>query len=377
MHHLIKYYIMAVPITPKLFIPGITGADLKDFSLISNNSESGLYYVSFIVVWRAQMAANLSTTLSPAEIQSLSSMRYAAKKLSSIKKIRMLAATVAINRSIAFDLPALKSLGSNKERFDYLNSQALELVNGKPPRGIKILSPSQINDSNLINHRFAIMAKLFGLWQSKPIYDPASILKGGAIASVDSATVIQCFNTTSKLMLGDDAYIADESNLKYLNISLFPKATAHDETGTPTHWSSDESEITEFNDGVNLTRTNNILPIEEGLTMVRKIPQPFEMVSLPPEQVQDPLLNRAMEQGKLFTRSNAARVVPPPRATRRTGTAVSPSSESEPTYPRPPSPGRAGGRGGRGGSPPIPPQGRGASDRNAPWASGPPKRRSR
>lgn len=46
------------------------------------------------------------------------------------------------------------------------------------------------------------MAQLYGLWQSKPLYDPATVIKAFPAATVDSKTLLELIQALWKELIG-------------------------------------------------------------------------------------------------------------------------------------------------------------------------------
>jgi hypothetical protein len=78
------------------------------------------------------------------------------------------------------------------------------LASTKPPRGVKVLTNSQITETTLSSHRLGIMAQLFGLWQSKPLYDPSLVVKAIPPSTVDSTTLLALIQTLWKELIGEE-----------------------------------------------------------------------------------------------------------------------------------------------------------------------------
>lgn len=262
------------------FYPKIVGKDLIDYSELTNNAIYGLWILGVLLVWRAQLSSTLSSLLKPTEIQQLETSKFTAKQISTNVDIRYLLASIAVNRTLAYELKSLQNLKEKEERYNYLSNLVQELVTGTPPRGVKILSPSQINSTNLLSHRYAIMAALIGTWQSKPIYDPNSILKGSS-TTLDLGSFYTVFTEVAKKILGEDhSSIPNnlEKAISILNKSIFGET---DETMVIT-------------DGINFCNQENKLPLEIQLKFTRPIPTQILSEQVDPSET-DKLIIRAAE----------------------------------------------------------------------------------
>lgn len=291
----------------KIFIPGITGSDLKLLRGLTNDPEFEILTLMFLLTWRLQLAVTLSGTTDVKEIQGLESARFISRNIAQL--CRPLAASIAVTRTLGFQAEILASKNEN-ERKEFLKTEVTNLVDNAPPRGVKVLKPGQVNPESLSRHRYGIMASLTGLWQAKPLYEPANVLSGMPAPAVSITDVISIFGEFWISIYGPDSkpkeIFTSENFLTKLKEKL------------------DLNGPLSFNDGIYIS-TSNILPMEEGLVNSRTAPAEFKKIEVPQGTTDEILLLAGAQVTELAKQSLGKKPKPPvsappatpPKRTRR------------------------------------------------------------
>jgi hypothetical protein len=270
----------------EIFFPGLTGKDIRQIiNLNLIEDESDLLILAFLLTWRCQLTTLMDDVLDKREIQQTDSQKFLAREFSSNKHVRKVFAAISVSRTLNFEFKNLNILPSDEERLEYLDEIITSLVNNPPPRGAKTLTAGSINSANLNFHRYGIMAELTGNCQSKPIFDPRSIIKGGIISTIDSQGFFNIFiKCYEKLLDTTDSYPDPDELVE----------TIMDSIVLP------ESRI--FNDSIDLGSKSNLAPIESIFELERTKPEPQIDIVLETDETSPFLLN-ALEQSKSYNKS--------------------------------------------------------------------------
>jgi hypothetical protein len=325
----------------KIIIPGITKKDLIDYNeiFLGDNPCISLSTLCFLLAWRAQISSNLNGLLTSQEIQQLESMRWIAKQLSTNIQVKNLAALIAITRTLGFEAAHLASL-QVEERMPYLRKLTMELALTRPPRGVKMLSNSQITNENLIKHRLGIMAQLYGLWQSKPLYDPNLVVRGTLPAQLDIDTFCALINNLWIEMLGTDNLPTFEQIIELRDyIPIRHYSTGEEDVniyqplleadGRIYNLQEGENLVeqpTIFNDGISISKLNlfileAIFLYDKVSFIQRPLPSTIDPVETPSGDT-DPLLSRAVSSNQSIRAEQS-------RSTKKRPAKLSPATSKE------------------------------------------------
>lgn len=262
----------------ELFFPGITGKDIRRIYELKLQNSQGIFLLAFCLAWRSQLTVILDELLEKSEIQQMESQKFIAKIISTNILIKKHFAAIAITRTLNFEFEELSKLSTDKERSEYLLKIINTLAENSPPRGVKKLPPGNITKQTLEKHRYGIMAQQIGLCQSKPIYDPRSIIKGGAISNIDIESFLNLFNTTINKLIGENINEEDIETIRD-NIDL-PKPPI-------------------FNDAIGIGSSSNKAPLEAKLEFERT--KPISPIDLELEEGEkSPFLINAKEQSDSY-----------------------------------------------------------------------------
>jgi len=251
------------------------------------NPGKALFLLGYLLGWRAQASITLSNILSKTDMQQLPSFRWNAKMIGKNGEIRFFAASLAVVQTLGFEI----SINGNLTPQEFKENCALKakmLAEGKPPAGCRILPPQALNEKNIENHRFALMAQSIGTWQSRSLFEPGEIIKGTSISALSIEKLFELIlfvlaevGIDSK----DQEFIPNDGSESILNNI---KQTLRNALG----------EIPSFDDAITVGSTNNLLPLEDGLGYNRSTP-----VDLTPkvftEFKSDPLYAFALEKASM------------------------------------------------------------------------------
>jgi len=329
-------------INKKFIIPGVAKRDFSSWKESNAERTALIETTVFLIAWRAQISATLSGQITTSEIQQLPTMRFIARQLSTNYQCKRLAATIAINRTLGFEAQELLSLATTK-RPAYLQELVNTLALTKPPRGVKVLTNSQITETTLVTHRLGIMAQLYGLWQSKPLYDPTTVIKAFPASTVDPETLLELIQTLWKELIGTEA--AQPTDASFSLVKEYIPTSGHippgedagefilSSEGRRANGIASEFHTLTFNDGI-VINSSNLFLLEEHLNngeipgLIRPIPKPLEAIELP-EDDQDPLLQLAIESNKLII-NDQIRKAKTKKAVPRTNIAPVTTTSTEP-----------------------------------------------
>ena len=271
----------------KIFIPGISGSDLKLLDQLLTNVFQNISIIIFLVAWRAQLASTLSSLLNTAEIQQLESSKLISRMIFSLGK--PLAAAISVVRTLGYEAVALKEKATPAERQSYLVSIVENLVENDAPTGSAILKPAQLNPETITKHRYGIMSSIIGKWQSKPIFEPGSVISGMPPGTVNLEDVFG---------IGKEFFqtIFPSKASEWPTFEIFKTQIVELITGAL-------GGTTTFNDGVYIS-SSNILPLEEELGLTRSAPTNYSSVELDPEENDDLLKTAVTQLNTLATSSN-------------------------------------------------------------------------
>jgi hypothetical protein len=264
----------------KFFIPGITGKDLAQASIFTD-LERPLIVTIFYLLWKVQLSTITKDTMDAKAIQQMESQKYLSKQLATNKGCKILLSAVALSRSLGIELPTISKL-SEKDIQKHLSVIHHKLVESPPPRGSKILSYNNLTPSNVETHRYGIMASISGLWQSKPVFDPKSILQGinAVLLDIESAHAI-----TIQLF-------------KDLEIPLNP---VYESLETYTNLIIELISFEEiiFMDGIQISDKANRTPIEQKLNVTRTIPTTYDPIIIPSTETNKILIAASLQYSQL------------------------------------------------------------------------------
>nr|YP_009144873.1 hypothetical protein [Euglenaria anabaena]AKJ83320.1 hypothetical protein [Euglenaria anabaena] len=153
---------------------------------------AGLTTLTFVLVHRAQISASL-ITLKKQDIQQLPSVKWNARLISKCPIIRRTIIKIVIAETINYELDEF--VGLNPDQIsNRLNETIDDLSQTVPTSGMRILPTRAINKTNLKSHRLAYIAKLVGIFQAKPLFEPGILIKNTSI-------ILLSFEELAKLII--------------------------------------------------------------------------------------------------------------------------------------------------------------------------------
>jgi hypothetical protein len=285
----------------KVILPGVDGSDFKFMKSFIENWFISFFTLIFVILWRVQLVTSLSDIKDKKAIQALPSARENARLIASHGKV--IAAQIALSRTMGYEAKTLSDLAP-EEREPHCRTIVSDLAANPAPRGSKILQQGQINAETIKSHRYGIMASLIGQWQSKPLFEPLSVLIGIPATSI---TITDVLDISQDLVAKVNPPAYDGPELDQNILLPLVKETIVLSQETP------------FNDGIYIS-SSNILPLETVLNFTRSNPSPVELAS-PKEGEKDPLLLAAMRQNEILCKNNN-KVSPPSPKGKATSTSA-------------------------------------------------------
>lgn len=328
-----------ISLSPSLFIPGVSAKDLIDYESYSSTLDCegdavrGLPLLSIILIWRCQYNSILTNAkYDPKDIAQLDTTRFLSKAIAKNKDILTLAATVALNRSLWVEATALAAMNDD-EVTSHLSGIVTELVTCSPPRGAKELRQSQIHPDNVQFHRWGTIASLIGSWQSKSLFAPSEVIKGGSISMIDFPTAINMYAQLGGKLVDQktiDTFF-DSIDQEYKESSPTVEAPEEDQDARLLRWFNKEilpplnsvivspsgddlpeqeevppvttGEVRIFCDAITISNKSNKTPIEETFAFGRTLPTAM-IIPSGSDKITNPRALRAMEGLKVVNESS-------------------------------------------------------------------------
>lgn len=276
-----------------LYFPFFNKDIIQIADKISSVYES-LIILATLLAHRAQASASLASLLTKEKILQLASMKWNAKQIANNPKLRLLYALVAISETISFEFKNIKDMGQ-AESANYLLEQAEKLATEPKPKNSRIIPAGALNEENINLHRHGKMAQYIGLLQSRPIYEPNTILKGVAVSNLQPSQLIPIILETLEKM---EIQPISEDSLWTKTIKESPEGNSLPEFNALMALTKAyiTTEKVTFDDTIGIGTTKNLLPIEIIMEVSRPIGDPINAPELTEAQQENIFLTVAVKQ---------------------------------------------------------------------------------
>lgn len=262
-----------------------------------------LLILTLLLAHRAQISAASSGILQKDKVLTLPSIKWNSKIIANHPYLKSFYASMAIIDTLAYEQVSMRDM-SVEETTEYLTGKIVSLSQQKKPKNARLVARSAINEKTIDAHRHGRIAQLIGLFQSKSVFDPASVFPSTPIANLSISQLLSSFNTTvDKLEIQRPpqdsewaTWIASAPNPEEAEVHAI-------ECLIKREFNMDGEPII-FDDAIGFGSDTNLLPIEKIFNMERPITSVNPPGELSEAQKANPFLVAAVEQQKSLFEEN-------------------------------------------------------------------------